>query len=303
MMEAKTKRQTLITFYYIFVLFGFSMVVIDPLIPIISEVIGVGFDEIGIALFIGSIAIIIATFITGKLSDKVDIKKLVLLGLFLLFLGFVIFGAYLNYSIFIIVIVLLRVGFGIIDTSVHSFSSKLLKNDISRTFLKLDIAWYTGAVIGPLVISGVLYFEFLPRYIFFIFAFIYVIIIVIFYKICPKKKIGNSISSLNKDIPDSHRNNLEILRDPVVIIISLVLFLFLGSILGLSTWLTTYFLGLGIRVAYGSAILSLYWLFSVIGVIITTKIIMRYKEVNILFYSCLSGIIFLLYLPLFHLFI
>ena len=292
-MDSKTKRRTLITFYYIFILFGLSIIVVDPLIPIISEEIGVGFDKIGIALFIGSIAALIANFIAGRLSDRTDIKKLVLLGLLLLFLGFIIFGAYLNYAIFIIVIIFLRIGFGIIDTSVHSFSSKLFKNDISRIFLKLDLAWYAGAVMGPLVISGVLYFEFMPRYIFFIFAFAFVIFIVIFYKICPKKKIENSMSSGYKDIPDSHKRSLKILKDPAVIMISMVLFLFLGSIMGLSTWLTTYFLGLGIRVAYGSAILSIYWLFSIVGIVMTTKIILKYKEVDILFYSCLIGIIFL----------
>lgn len=292
-MEAKTKKITLITFYYIFVLFGLSFIVVDPLIPIISEEIGIGFDKIGMALFIGSIAALIANFIAGRLSDRVDIKKLVLLGLLLLFIGFVIFGTYLNYAIFIIVIIFLRVGFGIIDTSVHSFSSKLFKNNISQVFLKLDIAWYSGAVIGPIVISGVLYFGFLSRYIFFIFAFFYIIFIFIFYKICPKKKIDNSVSSWNKDIPESHKNSLGILKDPVIIMVSLVLFFFLGSIMGLSTWLTTYFLGLGIRVAYGSAILSIYWLFSIIGMLITTKIISKYKEMYVLFYSCLIGIIFL----------
>lgn len=292
-MDARTKRRTLITFYYIFVLFGLSIIVIDPLIPIISEDIGVGFDDIGIALFIGSIAALIANFVAGRLSDRVDIKKLVLTGLFLLFLGFTLFGTYLNYVIFVIVIIFLRVGFGIIDTSVHSFSSKLFKKDISQIFLKLDIAWYIGAVMGPLVISGVLYFEFLPVYLFLIFAFIYVIFIIIFYKICPKKRVEEDLSARNKDMPGSRKGTLEILKDPTIIIASLVLFLFLGSIMGLSTWLTTYFLGLGIRVAYGSAILSLYWLFSIIGTVITSKIVSKYKEVDVLFYSCLAGIVFL----------
>ena len=292
-MNSKTKRQTLITFYYIMVLFGLSIIVVDPLIPIISEEIGVGFDEIGIDLFIGSVAALIANFIAGRLSDRVDIKKLVLFGLLLLFLGYVIFGAYLNYAIFIIVIIFLRVGFGIIDTSVHSFSSKLFKKNISQIFLKLDIAWYRGAVLGPLIISGILYFEFRPIYIFFVFAFIYVIFIFIFYKICPDREAGGIVFSRNKDIPESHKRGLKVLKDPAIIMISLVLFIFLGSLMGLTTWLTTYFLGLGIRVAYGSAILSIYWLFSIIGTIITTKFVSKYKEVNVLFYGCLGGIIFL----------
>lgn len=290
-MNKKTKGQTLIAFYFIFVLFGLSIIIIDPLIPVIAEEINVGFDRIGIALFIGSIAALIANFVAGRLSDRVDIKKLVLLGLFFLFLGFALFGTYLNFIIFIIVTIFLRVGFGTIDTSVHSFSSKIFKKDINRIFLKLDIAWYSGAVMGPLVISSILYFEFLSGYLFLILAFIYAVFIAVFYKICPKRKIVDNDSSQNRGIPDPHKNSLRILKDPAVIMGSLILFFFMGSLMGLSTWMTTYFLSLGIKVAYSSAVLSLYWLFSIIGIIVTTGVVTKYKEINILFYSCLAGII------------
>jgi len=290
-MNKKTKRQTLITFYYIFVLLGISMIIIDPLIPIIAEEIGVGFGRIGIALFIGSIAAFLVNFIVGRLSDRVDIKKLVILGLFFLFLGFALFGIYYNFIIFIIVTILLRVGFSIIDTSVHSFSSKLFKKNISRVFLKLDIAWYAGAVMGPLIISAILYFGFLPKYVFLIFAFIYLVFIAIFYKICPKRKTDSNDSPLNEDILYPHKSSLRVLKDPAVIMISLLLFFFMGSVMGLSTWMTTYFLSLGMKVAYSSIILSLYWLFSIIGMIMTTRFITKYKEINILFYSCIAGII------------
>ena len=100
-MEAKTKGQILKTFYFIYFLFGLSYVLIDPLIPIIAEEINVGFDKIGIALFIGSIATLISNFISGRLSDRFDIKKLMLIGLILLFVGFTLFGLYLNYFLFL----------------------------------------------------------------------------------------------------------------------------------------------------------------------------------------------------------
>ena len=236
---------------------------IDPLIPIIAEEINVGFDKIGIALFIGSIATLISNFISGRLSDRFDIKKLMLIGLILLFVGFTLFGLYLNYFLFVIVLVLLRVGFGTVDTALHSFTAKLFKRNVSRIFLNLDIGWYSGAFLGPLVISAVLFFNVLPKYVFFITAFIYIISIIIFYRVCPKKKI-----EIDEKIPGangntSRRKGLSSLKDPVVVIGSLVLFFYMGVIAGLSTWLTTYFLDLGIRVSYGSAILSIYWFFTI----------------------------------------
>jgi fucose permease len=152
------------------------------------------------------------------------------------------------------------------------------------------MAWYFGAVIGPLAISGALYLEFPPEHIFLVFAFIYVIFIAAFYKICPNRKSLDDNLSQNGNITGS-KSSLWTLKDPAVIIGSMILFFFEGSLAGLSTWLTTYFLNFSIKIAYGSVILSLYWLFSIIGMLITTKIITKYKEVNILFYSCLIGII------------
>jgi DHA1 family putative efflux transporter-like MFS transporter len=249
-MDAKTKRQTLITFYFIFILFGLSIITIDPLIPLIAEQIQVGFDRIGIALFIGSIAALLSNFIAGNLSDRFDIKKLVLFSLILLLADFIIFGTYLNYGIFTFVIILLRVGFGTLDTTIHSFSSKLFKKDISKVFLKLDIAWYFGACLGPLIISVVLFFDFLPRYLFFIFALAYAVSIVVFYRICPKRKIQDDLPGFNRDTHMSGKKRFSVLKDPVVIMGSLVLFFYLGALMGFSTWMTTYLLSFGIRVAY-----------------------------------------------------
>jgi len=293
-MDAKTKKQTLITFYFIFILFGLSIIVIDPLVPVIAEAMDVGFDKMGIALFVGSVTALIANIISGRLSDSVDIKKLVLTGLFLLFLGFALFGAYLDFAVFIIVTIFLRVGFGTIDTSIHSFSSKLFKKDISRVFLKLDIAWYSGAAMGPLVVSAILYFDFLPRYLFLVFAFVYIFFIAVFYRICPRKRIDAGLPV--KDTTAAPKNGKSILatvRDPLILNASMILFIYLGSLMGLSTWMTTYFLSLGVPVAYGSAILSVYWFFSIAGMMLTSRLVRRFSEIGILFYSCLAGIIFL----------
>ncbi len=287
-MVLKAKRQTLITFYYIYVLVGLSKVIIDPLIPIISKKIDVGFDKIGIALLIGSIITMLSNIISGRLSDRFDIKKLIFLGLIFLFVGFTLFGIYLNYIILIIVIILLRVGFGTVDTTLHSFSTKIYKKDISKIFLNLEIGWYTGAFLGLFTISLVLYFDFFISYLFFIIAFTYALSIIIFYRFCPKKKIKKD-KLLLKDRGFSWKKILYFLKDSTVVISSFLLFFYMGSIMGLSTWMTTYFLSFGLKVAYSSSVLTLYWLFSIIGMIIIYKIISKIKEIIILFVGCLLG--------------
>ncbi len=109
-----------------------------------------------------------------------------------------------------------------------------------------------------------------------------------------KRKLRLTISQIEKlSSVSSKKINKKIIKEPGILTGSMILLVLLGSLMGLSTWMTTYFLSLGINVAYGSAILSLYWLFSIIGMVLTTRLLKRFKEINILFYSCLAGIAFL----------
>ena len=74
-MDQKNKKRTLNLFFYIFILFGISFIAIDPLIPVISEQLNVGYDKIGIALFIGSIFTLLATILSGDLVIDLILKK------------------------------------------------------------------------------------------------------------------------------------------------------------------------------------------------------------------------------------
>jgi fucose permease len=290
-MDKKTKKQALWTFYYTYALFGISFVAIDPLIPVIAENIDVGFDKIGIALFIGSVFTLIANFLAGRLSDRIDIKKIQVFGLLLLFLGFVLFVFNLKYFLFVIIIIFIRIGFGTLDTAIHTLPAKLFKKDIGKIFLKMDIGWYSGASLGPLLVSVFLFYNLTPKYLFLAIAFIYLISLFITHRFCPSSKQFENDQAGTKENTRSRRAGLSSLKDPVVIVGGILLFFYIGAITGISTWLTTYFLGLGVEVAFGSVILSGYWFFSIIGMIIATRIVSRVGEVNILFYGNLLGTI------------
>lgn len=282
-------------FYFIFILFGISIVAIDPLIPIIAEELKVGYDKIGIAILIGSIFTLISTFISGRLSDKLDIKKIVIFGLFLLIFGFLLFGFYLNYIIFILVLLLIRAGFGTIDTSIHAFSSKLFRANISKIFINLDISWFTGAVIGPILISATLFSNTNPKYVFLFFSLAFVISLIFFYKICPKKVLNKAeMDNTEIQVKSGYhvfkgKNTFSSVKNPIVILNSLILFFYMGAIAGFSSWLTTYFLAFEIKVALGSAFLSFYWIFSILGLLIINKLLKKAKEITLLFWGCLIG--------------
>ena len=104
---------------------GSTTTAIDPIIPKISEDLKIGFDKIGYIFLIGSFFSLIFTLISGRLSDKFNVNNIILIGIIIMFLGFSIIGFYLSFIVLILVAVLYRAGYGIIDASVHTYTSKV----------------------------------------------------------------------------------------------------------------------------------------------------------------------------------
>ena len=183
----RIKLRTLRLLYYTFFLCGTSYTIIDPLIPEISKKLKVGYDKIGLVLLLGSIFALLSSLISGKLCDKFDVKKILLSGLFLSFLGSLLFGIYFNLFIFIFIIILFRLGQGSIDSSVHTYIARLFLKNSSPLFLKLSLQWYLGAVMGPFLISLNLYLKINPKYIFLLIAIFFAVLLSFFYRVHPEK--------------------------------------------------------------------------------------------------------------------
>jgi len=67
------------------------------------------------------------------------------------------------------------------------------------------------------------------------------------------------------------------------------LFLYIGILTGISTWLTTYFTFLNIPVSFSSVLLSFFWVFSALGVFFAGKLITRSNEISLLVVGSIVG--------------
>ncbi len=208
--------------------------------------------------------------------------------------GFLIYGIYLSIITLLLTIIFFRVGCGILDSAVHAYVSKMYQGNHSPIFVRLDFFWYVGAIIGPLLISVLLYLKIDTKYAFLVFFIAIAIVSVFFYKRCGSLS-GNRVSpdiekEANKN-PEQIKNYLHIVKNPVIMLCCAGLFFYIGIFSILSTWLTTYFADFDIPVAFGSAVLSVFWVFSAFGVFMTGKIIKRSNEANLLFVYTLAGCI------------
>ncbi|MBM3706147.1 MAG: MFS transporter [Actinobacteria bacterium] len=291
----KTGKIRLSLLFSIFIFFGIAHTVIDPLIPLFSQRLGIGYDRIGLILFASSAFSLFSTFASGILSDRYSLKRIILAGLIMVLAGFLIYGVYFSLAVMIITVVLFRVGCGILDSSIHAYVAKLFVRQHSPIFIRLDFYWYIGAIIGPLVVGILLFFNADPGYSFLFFAAAVLLITVLFYRYCD----DINAACETRDVPARNTfisDYIIIVKNPVIVLACAALFFYIGIFSILSTWLTTYFADLGVPLSFGSIILSAFWAFNALGVFVTGKIIHRTDEINLLLVcsgtGCLSAIIY-----------
>lgn len=276
-------------FYNSFVLYGISSTIISPLIPIISSDLKVGYNKIGLVFLIGSIFSILLTFISGRLCDKFNIKIITIVGIFLIFLGFLLFGTHLNFIIFTLIFILIQSGYGIINPVAHTYAARIFYKSHSPTFLKIDLYWYFGAIAGPLLISLMLFFKISFKFLFLAISLSFLLLLLAFFRVNFKSN-SEKVKSEEKD--SKIKAKFFTIINPILIITSLMLFFYIGSLNGLTTWMTTYLTAYGLNVSIGSLVLSFYWLFSIAGLFFIRKLLRKINEITILLSGVILGIIF-----------
>lgn len=287
------KNRTVNLLLNIFIFYGIIFTIIDPLIPLISEKLKIGYDKIGLILLFTSVVSLLSTFISGKLCDRYNLKRIILIGLIALLGGFVLYSIYLSLVFFILTVVLFRIGWGILDAGVFTYASQLYYKNHSPLFLKLDFFWYIGAVIAPVVISLMLFLKLDTKYAFIFFAVLLIVVIIFFWKLCPRMYVRkvNEPESIQYTQGSDRKENItfKIFKNPVILFSCISLFLYVGIITGLSAWLTTYFTFLNIPVSFGSVLLSFFWIFSALGVFFAGKLITRSNEISLLVIGSIIG--------------
>jgi len=310
------KKKNLKLFYLGFFTLGFIIPIFDPLYPYFSKNFNVGFDKIGLVFFTGSLTAIISMIIAGRLSDKVSFRKMFLWSFVISFVGFAVFSIFHNFIGLIVTVIIVNVGLNIFWPAAYANIYHDYNDNYSTMLVKLERFYCLATVLGPLLISLLLYLNLSPR---FIFIFLLLMFIFIFFKFY--KGYRFRISNISEHINTNEAHNEKIInydqdqenlsRDskqlknkkvklykklhnfftPTVIVVNVSLALFAGVNTGTSAWLTTYFTSFNIPVSFSSIFVAIYWFSAFIGLQILSKIMHKLSEEKILFYGGILSLV------------
>jgi len=268
--KLKSKDNLITIIFGLALLFGLSQNIPGPLIPVFVEEFDIGFDQMGLILFVGLFFGMIAAIIFGQLSDRYGRKLIISIGIGLLSLG--VAGIVLSFSsvFFTISYSLMNFGFGCLEAGITTGIAELGEDNRSHMLTGFTKFTGLGSFVGPIILFLLLYFGIWWRVIFII-VFISLIILLLFL--------------LRIDYPKPYHHNkpgdrlkFRDFMNPVVITGAFVLFFHNGVIMMAGSWLTTYFATFGVLVKYSSIIVAFYWLSILIGRILTQRIIKKMDE-------------------------
>ncbi len=300
------KNKNLKLFYVAYVIMGFTIPIFDPLYPYFANNFHVGYDRIGIVFFFGSLTGIISIVIAGIISDILPLRKIFLWSSAISFAGFAVFNVFQNFAGLTVTVIIVNMGMMIFWPAVYSKVFHDYKENYSMMYVKLDRFYYLATALGPLFISLLLYLNLSPRYIFTLLLLLFFILFILFYRFYKDKtsNISNADDyNLKDDLSEGtvlkikNKENNSIFKkitkffSPTVIFANLSLMLFAGVLTGTSSWLTTYFTSFNIAISFSSILVSVYWIFTFIGLQIISKALDYLIEEKILFYGGLISII------------
>ena len=292
------KKKNLKLFYLAFFTLGFIIPIFDPLYPYFSKNFNVGYDKIGLVFFAGSLTAVVSMIIAGRLSDKVSSKKMFLWSFIISFAGFFVFSIFHNFIGLIVTVVIVNVGLNIFWPTAYAKIFHDHNENYSTMYVKLERFYYLATVIGPLLISLLLYLNISPRYIFFFLLLLFIFLFFKFYK-GYKDRISGTFSHVEMHTDQHEKINIKFDKDeqklsqdknrskhkkvklhkkifkfftPTVIFANISLTLFAGLNTGTSAWLTTYFTSFNISVSSSSVFVAIYWFSAFIGLHILSKI-------------------------------
>jgi len=243
-----------------FIIFGVSLTIIGATLPKIIKDFEWSYIATGIVLSSGSIGYFVSSFISGILLHKLGPKLVIVIGLILQCLGLLFFAA--TPFVWLNMILNLMIGFGQGGTEVVvNFSVvRIEQSGKSRLMNLMHAAFSVGAVIGPYIVIMFMRMNLGWQMVYRLMSAVSLIMVVVFLAI-PFSHIRKEDETDDKKVGVG-----KLLKDPVLILAFLILLVYVGSELGVSNWVSEFYVKIFDKSAEtGAFMVSFFWVGLLVG--------------------------------------
>ena len=254
-------RAALLTaFFANFTLFGASVILVGAAVPEIIRDFSWSYIEIGVVLSAGSVGFFCSTFLCGLIVGHIGPQKILVGGLLLQGVGLALIGQSAALLPNLAAIVLVGLGEGGSEVATNFCLVRLEKSGRSQLMNFIHAAFTAGAVLGPLGIGLLLERDLAWQTAFQLLGALSLVMALAFGLL--------SFTELRTSSePPSLRRGLKLLRrDPLLLLLTLIILLYVGAEIGVSNWLAEYFVRIrGATPAQGAYMVSVLWVGLLVG--------------------------------------
>ena len=236
-----------------FVLFGITLTLAGSALPQIIRSFGWSYAVTGLVLAASSAGYFLASFINGFLMQRYPPRLIMLIGL--------VIGA-ISLSLFVrwqspLLNLFLNFGIGVCQGSIEVVTNveviHMEQKGQSRLMNLIHACFCIGAIIGPSAVGYILKKGIPLVSIFIASAILFAILAVI----VAFARFPRVQSSLEK----GEKSGLRLLREPLVVIMTAALLIYVGTEIGFSSWSSEYVVkSLGVSASTGAFAVALFWL-------------------------------------------
>ena len=244
-----------------FVIFGVTLTIIGATLPRIIVDFHWSYTAAGIAISAGSVGYFISTFVSGVLLQWLSPRLIVVAGLAVQAVGLLLFGARPSVLLNLPLTFMIGLGQGGTEVVVNLAVVRIERDGESRLMNLMHAAFAVGAIIGPITAARIMESSWGWQAMYRLMGLV-VILMAGIISLLPFSRIEREKSEESGD----KLGLVQILKHPLLILSFLVLFLYVGTELGVSSWVAEYYVRfLGTSVSVGAYMVSVFWAGLLIG--------------------------------------
>lgn len=246
-------RRLYVLFLAGFVIFGILFTIIGAALPQIIRAFHWSYTLTGVVLAASAIGYFLSTFLCGFLVQRFSPRSVLVTGLLIIAICMVFFMRWPSPWLNLALNLLIGLGQGAIEVVTNLEVIHMERKGQSRLMNLMHAAFSVGAILGPAAV-GILVGMGLRGTVVFLAAAGPIVVMALLFSTAKFPRLAQE---------DEHgqRQGLRLLRSPILLLLTLFLLLYVGAELGVSTWVSEYFVKvLSTTASTGAYSVSLFWM-------------------------------------------
>ena len=243
-----------------FVIFGVTLTVIGATLPKIIRDFQWSYTATGVVASAGSVGYFVSTFLSGILIQRLSPKQVIVTGMVLQTLGLSLFAGRPTVLFNLPLSFLIGLGQGATEVVINFTVVRMDRTGKSGLMSFMHAAFSAGAIIGPFGVGMLIAAGSGWQMIYRVMALVSLLM--------AGTLSALPFSRLEQEVTESEDQPrvVELLRHPMLIVSFLILLLYVGTELGVSTWLAEYYVKVfNTSASVGAFMVSVFWMGLLIG--------------------------------------